>query len=293
MLILTLSCSPSVERCGSGDFYCNNLTSIFPYSRPVAQLSSRGNEVVLLCDGKAISRPNDASDTASIYDLKAICQAETICYVSLPFFWYEHSHFEATVVTSDKCCILRDFKTAIFEFGDSGPDSTRLINAVSAAMDENGDLYVVDSGDAYVKVFDAYGRFVGRFAAGPDPAAIKIKGYIYILNKADETIRQFDTDGRPTGVFLSSPLLSGITAFDLCGGFFVVADQGGARINIVTANGELFETKIDYCLQGANFKVGKIVNIEAGVGGFTAIDMDKNLIIHFSDYVWDISRRYY
>jgi hypothetical protein len=289
VMILTAACRPQIEKCGSGNYYCNGITSIYPFSSPAEQLSSLGKQVTLLSDGRVISRPSDRKDSTTVYNLTQICQVDTICFVSFySSYWYEDPHFEAVVVTPHKCCVLWDFKAVISEFASSGPDSTRLLDATAACLDNNDNLYVIDTEDATVKVYDIFGRFVGHFTAGINPKCIRIKGiYVYVLDGFNETINQYNSDWQPTGKSMSSSFLEDIVSFDICGGFFIVADHGGNRVSAVTLVGELFETKTEYCYQGINFQIGRIVSINSSATSFSAVDLGKNLIIHFSDAIWD------
>jgi hypothetical protein len=296
MSLWGIGCPIRIDKCGPGNFYCNGLYSIYPYSEPVSHLgggryNNFKDSAVLLSDGKVIARREHYGDTTVTYDLKQVCQTDMICYVSFfSSYWYENPHFEALVVTPTKACVMRDFNTIVQEYANSGPDSTRLVRAVDACLFDD-ELFVLDAGDSTVKVFDELGRFVDRFSTGFDPRILRVRAdYIYVLNRAGDTIRQFDQSGQPTGY--SFGFLSGITSFDICGGLFIVADRDGARLNVVTFQGQISENKTDYCIKGTNFQIGKIINITADEPGFYAVDIEKDYVITFGDYVWDNSSHY-
>ncbi len=284
-LAFIFSCGPRDTGCGSGDYYCVGITSTRPYLAPI---KSSNSEDILLSNGTLIvnHRYGNNIDSTTIYDLKQICQSDTICDI-VDIVPREDS---VVIITPTKCVVFHIYHNIVSEFGNTGPDSSRLINAIYAATDTFGNVYVLDSGDNSVKVYDLNGQFKSRFMAGTGPSSIVCWGdKLYVLDKSNDSIKEFYLDGRATGRVLSTSYLANITAFGICNGLFIVADQNGKRLTAISLSGNIYEVKTDYCFRDILFEFGEIININCEPSGFSVVDYDNNFIVNFRSRIWDKS----
>jgi hypothetical protein len=200
--------------------------------------------------------------------------------------------FPLAVLAPDKCCLLRVPPVLYLEFGQDGPDSTRLFDAIALEIGLDGITYIIDAADSSIKVFGNAGHLMQRFPAGAEPYRIQLyENRLYILDKADNTIREHELNGAPTGRVLDSGTQGEITAFGVQDGIFAVADRGGKRLVLLSMAGEVYETWDDYCYRDIAFTFGEIANFHFyrwgnfeyhPWGNFIVVDRERNFLIDFT-----------
>lgn len=144
------------------------------------------------------------------------------------------------------------------QVGVAGSAPGQLFNPRNVAVDENGRIYVADSGNHRIQVFDADGNPItswGEFGAAPgqfnEPWGIEVDGeYVYVADTWNYRIQKFTLDGDLVGAYgqSGSPLDDAnpnlgffygprdITAIG--DGLFVITDTGNHRLQLMTADGE-------------------------------------------------------
>jgi hypothetical protein len=191
--------------------------------------------------------------------------------------------FFILAITPNKCCKLDTNYQKIFEFGNLGPTDENLVNAVSVAIDLQGNSYIADIGDSSVKMYDATGRFQIRWANLGRPAHIELfDDVIFILDTMTGRISRYDMNGNHLG---DIPGLSDFQdfvtfGFTYDGGIWVV-DQHGTRISEVSFSGQLKEVKTGYCYEGVDYTFEYVTYIEGQPQVFIVADMGANRLLSF------------
>jgi DNA-binding beta-propeller fold protein YncE len=134
----------------------------------------------------------------------------------------------------------------LFEFGGRGVEDGRLNFPTNIVVDAAGKVYVMDSFNFRVQIFDADGRFLSKFGgigtgfgqfSKPKGIGVDSEGHIYVSDAAFNNIQIFDQDGRLLLFFGEMGSRPG--QFWLPAGLAVdahdriyVADQYNKRINV-------------------------------------------------------------
>src|SRR4029079_2090788 len=96
--------------------------------------------------------------------------------------------------------------TELFQFGSFGTGNGQFKQPHGAAFDDQDRLFVVDTNNHRVEVFNASGGFLfkfgsqgtgpGQFAGDMRGLAIdKTNGWVYVVDAEGNKISKFDTDG--------------------------------------------------------------------------------------------------
>jgi hypothetical protein len=272
ILGFSISCFKLPEKCGDGNYYCRRMINIQPYEKPIKYLQPFFDERILLSDGrlignKRIYNPEQSiyADSFAIYDLKSICQSDTICDIYFPEFEHVYRDTVISILTKTRLCRVSDYSTIVQEIGNNGLDSSRLISAAYMALDSLGNYYIIDSGDSTIKVFQSDGAFLMRFKAGVNPYRLiyyHTSNSLYVLDETNDSIREFTVTGERTSNVLNSNYFSNITAFNIFHGALLIADKEGKRLTAASLNGTIIESKTDFCYQDLSFNFGKIASID-------------------------------
>jgi DNA-binding beta-propeller fold protein YncE len=134
----------------------------------------------------------------------------------------------------------------LFEFGGRGTEDGKLNFPTNIVTDAAGKLYVMDSFNFRVQIFDADGKFVSKFGgigsgfgqfSKPKGIGVDSEGHIYVSDAAFNNVQIFDQDGRLLLFFGQMGSRRG--QFWLPAGLAVdahdriyVADQYNKRINV-------------------------------------------------------------
>ncbi|MBI6546987.1 MAG: protein kinase [Cyanobacteria bacterium NC_groundwater_1444_Ag_S-0.65um_54_12] len=94
-------------------------------------------------------------------------------------------------------------------FGKGGPGHGEFTQARGIAFDNQDRLYVADTENGRVQIFDIQGRFINQIKASPNKecfrfprsVAISVQGIVYITDDLDYRIYKFATDGQPLGIW--------------------------------------------------------------------------------------------
>ncbi len=148
---------------------------------------------------------------------------------------------------------------AALVFGRQGQGSGEFQDPRGVAVDAAGNIYVADTGNHRVQVFDASGRYLrgwGQYGSGPgefnEPWGIAVDGAgnVYVADTWNYRVQKFDKDGKfltmwgesgdSQGDALALPgAFYGPRAVAIAGdGSVLVMDTGNERIQRFTADGE-------------------------------------------------------
>ncbi len=152
---------------------------------------------------------------------------------------------------------LDDYRL-VKKIGERGTADGKFNFPTNIALDREGKLYVVDTGNNRVQIFDLSGKFVSAFGkigdtagsfARPKGIAIDSEGHIYVIDAAFQNFQIFDqqgqlllfvgSGGQPPGKFM---LPAGIT-LDQDDKIYVV-DQVPGSIQIFQYLGEKYKKKV-------------------------------------------------
>jgi DNA-binding beta-propeller fold protein YncE len=136
--------------------------------------------------------------------------------------------------------------TVLFEFGGRGIEDGKLNFPTNIVTDTAGKVYVMDSFNFRVQIFDADGKFLSKFGgigtgfgqfSKPKGIGVDSEGHIYVSDAAFNNVQIFDQEGRLLLFFGEMGSRRG--QFWLPAGLAVdahnriyVADQYNKRINI-------------------------------------------------------------
>jgi DNA-binding beta-propeller fold protein YncE len=148
------------------------------------------------------------------------------------------------VFDADSFVFLRFIGTAPKAKGDHDPGT--LSKPTNVAVGTNGKLYVTDTLNSRVQIFDAGGKFIGMFGRlGVEPGTllrpkgigIDCDGHIWVVDAGQNRVQIFDEDGHLLGYFGQPGNLPG--QFLLPAGLFIdksnrviISDQWSGRVQI-------------------------------------------------------------
>jgi hypothetical protein len=191
-------------------------------------------------------------------------------------------HYDGFVValSPTACYKLLWFDDLEFRFGDTGPDSERLIDAVDLDIDHYQQIYIVDRGDNSIKIFNKEGVFLSRLSNIGSPKRFKIYyEMLWLLDDTDNSIKQYSMDGSYLGLVISGDYFEDIVAFKPYSSSIWLSDMGGSRIIYKYIHGDIeAEFQGHFCFNDAIININKIVDLTDGI---SAVDMENNQIVTF------------
>lgn len=294
MISTIFSCQCHDDLCGSGRYRCSNFFDTSPRVHPVRY--DFYNTSALFENGDLVVY--SFFDELAAYSIPAICGSDSIKDV---IFYNQHlgatnysvyhteylpdpADFFNLVITPNKCCKLDTNFQMILEFGNGGPADENLVNAVSVAIDLQGISYITDVGDGSVKIYDAEGRFRGKWANLGRPVHVELfDDVVFILDTMAGCIGKYDMNGNHLGNIPGLADLHDFVSFGFThdDGIWVI-DQNGTRIVEVTISGQLKETKTGYYYQNTNYDFEAVICIEGQPGVFIVADRNANRLLSFS-----------
>lgn len=145
----------------------------------------------------------------------------------------------------------------LFEFGTRGIEDGQFNYPTNIAMDADGNLFIMDSFNFRVQIFDPDGKFVSKFGsvgtglgqfAKPKGIAVDTEGHIYVVDAAFNNVQIFNREGQLLlffGGFGNRP-----GQFWLPAGMYIdqddliyVADQYNHRINVYQYLSEKYKAR--------------------------------------------------
>ena len=164
-----------------------------------------------------------------------------------------------TVVTEDPYLAKKVLVLAMLTFGGQGQGPGEFQDPRGVAVDAAGNIYVADTGNHRVQVFDAGGRYLrgwGQYGSGPgefnEPWGIAVDGLgnVYVADTWNYRVQKFDKSGKFLTMWGESGDSQG-DALALPGAFYgpravamasdgsvLVMDTGNERIQRFTAEGK-------------------------------------------------------
>jgi len=134
----------------------------------------------------------------------------------------------------------------VAQWGEQGSGPGQLLEPRDVAVDSQGNVYVVDTGNKRVQRFDAEGRFIAAWERGDErflePFAVVVdsRGDVYVLDSLLQSILHFSPEGEFRGRF------GGDLAFYHPRGLAIdgednlyVADTGSNRVVKLSTSGQL------------------------------------------------------
>lgn len=291
IICISCGCHYVYDYCNNEDYVCTEMLSTNPYRHPV-DLDSY-SDVVLFADGSLLK--NAGYQDSELFSLKDICVADTICdiiFYDEDLRYRNFSHYNSdidmpydkfiVVITPAKCCKMDDFDNVTLEFGQNGPDSERLINAIYGDVNHLRQIFIVDSGDNSIKVYDHNGNFIARWTDIGNPYRVKIfNGYALILDNVNNCIKRYDLEGNYLDTPLDGPGFDNITAFlPIDDNEFWVADMGGERLMLISNRTASHEIHSEYCFWDVTFYIYKIIALDYE-SALRAVDREGNYILEF------------
>jgi DNA-binding beta-propeller fold protein YncE len=126
------------------------------------------------------------------------------------------------------------------EWGAAGTGQGQFAEPRGLASDTRGNLYVADTKNSRIQVFDGNGQFVREFGSkGPgegqfnEPCGLTVdpQGEIWVADTWNQRIAHFTADGKPAGSFVDTEkAFFGPRAVIASRTFLYVADTGNKRI---------------------------------------------------------------
>jgi len=166
---------------------------------------------------------------------------------------------QPTVVAEDPYQAKKVLVPAVLTFGRQGQGPGEFQDPRGVAVDAAGNIYVADTGNHRVQVFDANGKYLrgwGQYGSGPgefnEPWGIAVdgEGNVYVADTWNYRVQKFDSMGKFVRMWGESGDTGG-DAGALPGAFYgpravalardgtvLVMDTGNKRIQRFTADGE-------------------------------------------------------
>lgn len=129
---------------------------------------------------------------------------------------------------------------ALREWGASGSGSGQFAEPRGLAADSRGNLYVADTKNSRVQVFDGNGQFLREFGSKgsgegqlnePCGLAVDAQGDVWVADTWNQRIAHFGPDGKPAGSFMETEkAFFGPRAVVVSRNTLYVADTGNKRI---------------------------------------------------------------
>jgi hypothetical protein len=284
LAIFLSGCQPIKYLCGDALYECRGITGTFPYQNPVKYDDYA--DVTLFADGNLVRKK--WNQEPQVFDLRQTCASDTVCDILFYDRRYAYGDIDPPydefiiVITPDKLCKLDWFDNVTMVFGNSGPDSTRLISALAADLDFRRRIYVVDGGDNSIKVYDSFGNFISRWTDIGQPYKVQASDdKVWVLDRADDFIKIYNIDGEFIRNAIERGYFNNITTFFAANeNEYWIADLGGERLTLYRDGQSLFKIHSDYCYMDAAFYIRKIVDLDWNYG-INAVDIEDNLMIEF------------
>lgn len=134
-------------------------------------------------------------------------------------------------------------------FGSSGTGNGQFQKPIGIATDSKGNVWVADSGNGRIQVFDSSGKYVRQFSKGkfplvePTDVALDAKGDAWVVDSKGPRIVKFDSEGKFLSEFGESGTGNGqlslpnSIAVDSKGNLWV-SDAGNKRIQEFNSEGK-------------------------------------------------------
>ncbi|MBI2940170.1 MAG: NHL repeat-containing protein, partial [Chloroflexi bacterium] len=191
----------------------------------------------------------------------------------------------------------KDRYTSELTFGQAGEGDGQLLEPRGVAVDDAGNVYVADTGNARVQKFDKDGNFLakwGRKGEGEadflEPVAVVIDpdGNLVVLDAEQGWLKRFTTDGKFLGRFGGPPAAfyhpRGLDV-DAEGNFYV-ADTGTSSVARFNKRGELVGRSGEKGT-GAGQLVEPTDVLIAPAGGFYVADSANSKLVWY-DSAWKV-----
>ncbi|UCC80505.1 MAG: hypothetical protein JSW64_03840 [Candidatus Zixiibacteriota bacterium] len=291
-------CSCCERGCGDGLYTCGVIDKTAPYIRPIKY---DYQHQLILYESGVVEIEIWGPPWVLIYSLDEICGSDSIVDIAIYDDKIVHSNFSdhpyeleppeneyfILALYSNRCFKLDKDFNLLFEFGWAGDDTTILIDAKAVTINYIGEIFIVDSGDGSLKIYNKEGAFQRKSSYLGLPARIEdYNMFLYVLDKSTSTIKKYDYDGTYIATIIDTPFFEDIVAFvfeDEDSMWLV--DFDGGRVSLVSIFGTISEVKYDCCKDDILINFGKIVEIDRMFSLFFLVDYEKNSIISFREII--------
>lgn len=161
------------------------------------------------------------------------------------------------------------------------------------AVAPNGDVYVADTGNKRIQVFDPNGKYQFSFGSSGsalgqfnEPSSLAISdGHVYVADFWNRRVQIFDLQGHPLSQFPVNVWQSGsydepAIAVDAQGHVYV-PDASGARVLVYTSSGQPYQA-VSGILNGTPV-LSRPLSVAIGAGGSIVVsDADSGKVLRFA-----------
>ena len=177
----------------------------------------------------------------------------------------------------------------ISKWGGYGSGDGQFIRSRGIAIDNSGNVYVVDNGNNRIQKFDANGRFIrkwGEYGSSdgqfeyPEGIAIDSSGNVYVADTYNHRIQKFDPNGNfitkwgsygsGDGQFIWPKGVAVNFAGDVYVGEDYIADSGNHRIQKFDANGRFIRKWGEYGSSDGQFNHPEWIAIDGSGNVYVA-----------------------
>ena len=189
-------------------------------------------------------------------------------------------------------------------FGGPGTGPGQLLEPRGVASDSRGNLYVADTKNSRIAVFDGTGAFlraIGSHGSGDGQlneacgVAVGPDGVLYVADTWNHRVARFDANGQWLGAWVADPGFFGPRAIVLSGGSLYVTDTGNKRVVRFDAEGKVtdswggagsdpgqFVEPVGLCADAA----GRIYVADTGNHRVQVFEADGAFVRQFPVYGW-------
>jgi len=273
---------------------------IISYSKYANQIQRGGNKTnfTIQIEGKQRNQKNkwkivDLNNGRYEVKMKLKDEGKYVIFVKFNGIDINPSPFQIQIFSKPKQRNYNEINQPKITFGSQGNGNGQFSYPYGITRDSNGNIYVCDSSNERIQIFDSEGKFISTFGSygskngqfnNPYGIAINSKGNIIVSDNGNHRIQIFDSKGKFISTFGSYGNGHGNGQFQLPRGICVdlndniyVCDTNEHRIQIFDSQGKFLSSFGSKGNENGQFNYPRGITINSK-GNIIVSEYDKNRI---------------